>query len=259
MHTLPHQQNFPLPQPIRLPPERRGNNNGSFGYLLEKELDFDEELPPTLPPPPSSFLSQQLPLPRGELLNRRGGGAHGQFPLQPQDYDLLPPSGGGLIRPVPHRPDPLQEKWMDVYPEKQVEPLRQLDPLYSSSSHRLAASTGGGRLGSTNWAVEMERRRLQELRLMQRERLLSAQAAHHATIPGSHQRVCENSLIPSSQCLLTKFCTASYNLQSLMDGVNAPHQDTNLATRGVNDVDSVGIFIDGFFRLLPELHGRSYM
>ena len=44
-----------------------------------------------------------------------------------------------------------------------------------------------------------------------------------------------------------------------MDGVNAPHQDTNLATRGVNDVDPVGIFIDGVFRLLPELHGRSYM
>lgn len=208
MHTLPQQQKFPLPQPIRLPPERRGNNNGSFGYLLERELDFDEELPPTLPPPPSSFLPQQMPLPRGELVNRRGGGAHGQFPLQPQDYDLLPPSGG-LIRPVPQRPDPLQEKWMDVYPEKQVEPLRQLDPLYSSSSHRLAASTGSSRLGSTNWAVEMERRRLQELRLMQRERLLSAQAAHHATIPGSHQRVCKNSLIPSSQCLLMKFCTNS--------------------------------------------------
>lgn len=210
MHSLP-QQNFPLPQPIRLPPERRPNNNGSFGYLLERELDFDEELPPTLPPPPSSFLPQQLPLPRGELLNRRGGGVQRQFPLQAPDYDLLPPSGG-LIRPVPHRPDPLQEKWMDVYPEKQVEPLRQLDPLYSSSSHRLAAS-GGGRLSSTNWAVEMERRRLQELRLMQRERLLSAQAVHHTTIPGNHQRVCDSCHPWFSVCCLL---TASYSLQMVL-------------------------------------------
>ena len=113
---------------------------------------------------------------------------------------------------------------MDVYPEKQVEPLRQLDPLYSSSSHRLAASTGGSRLGSTNWAVEMERRRRQELRLMQRERLLSAQAAHHATIPGSHQRVCKNSLIPSS-VFVDKILRAT----SLMDGVNASHQETQFS------------------------------
>ena len=30
----------------------------------------------------------------------------------------------------------------------------------------------------------------------------------------------------------------------------------NLATRGVNDVDAVGVFIDCVLRVLPELHER---
>ena len=194
VQNLP-QQNFPLPRPIRLPPERRAPPSNNFGYLLERELDFDEDLPPSLTAHPPS-LPPQLPLPRGERLNRREG-PHGQFPLQLQDYDAL---SGNLVHPLPHRPEPLQDKWMDgawVYPETQAEPMRQVDQRYSAP-HRLAAvrnqqmmaaTASGGRLGSNQWAVEMEMRRLQELQLMRREReMMNAQAAHH--MAGSHQKVC---------------------------------------------------------------------
>lgn len=199
VQTLP-QQNFPLPQPIRLPPERRAPANTNFGYLLERELDFDEDLPPPLTAHPPS-LPPQLPLPRGEHLNRREG-SHGQFPLQSQDYDTL---SSNIAHPLPHRPEPSQDKWMDgawVYPETQAEPMRQLDQRYSAH-HRLAAvrnqqmmaaAASGGRLGSNHWAVEMEMRRLQELQLMRREReRLNAQAAHHMAVTGSHQKVAQHS------------------------------------------------------------------
>lgn len=156
----------------------------NFGSQLELELDFSSggggsELddvfissPRTSYPPSLSSSTLMYSGSREELPRRLD---HAPLPthhsysypqyLNKASGHQMPPGG------VPH------DNWMsEVYPESQTEALHQYDARLRSA-HQMASSRQQQMLASrhsaNNWAIEIERRRVQELQHMQRERAMA--------------------------------------------------------------------------------------
>ena len=223
----PHQQQMKLPPPIGPPPPERKPN---FGYLLEKELNFDDDIGP----PPSFSTSTPYSAREASHQQMRNRMEMQSSSARAQTYHGLSHSANSLATATPqqmareHRS--LQEQWMDemggawVYPETLPSSanipgsLRQMNSSLhdhsSPHSHQLAAqrqhqqmaTAAANRQSSNHWAVEMEQRRLLELQhIRERERMLAARGQQYL----SQQKVCSPSVysLLLSYILLTHFKT----------------------------------------------------
>lgn len=200
------------------------SNSTNFGYLLEKELDFDDEH--IIPPPPAPAPAREYParlISRGdppapnlsrlhtiermlENLDRSHGHSHsgampssrGYGPLPPHPHAGIPSHMGVLPQtkrvPSTQREHRLMEGegggWM--YPEHLPEMRQQQPEMYRPSAHQLASGRQyqmGSRSSANNWAVEMERRRVMELQQMQLKERLERERMQHNLGPPAPPKV----------------------------------------------------------------------
>jgi hypothetical protein len=221
-----------------------GMGGSGFGFMLEKEMRFEEDYSPSSPRlathvpayPNSLSHTRELPLAKMDASSLLRGNyvAHtkSHFPTpHPHSLHQAPP--------LSSRPSTLHEKWTErswIHPETPSMEYGGLqrpsvDPMGSSLMHHHHQSSGrsaslGSRPPPNNWAIEIERRRLIELqRMRERERELRERAMRERMMTGVGETVHHHtSAKPNISLLPTAVMRQLHNL-------NPNHSLSDIAMR----------------------------